>query len=63
MPSNYVKKLAGGSKKKESSLEKDWKRAKKIAKEQGKGDRYGLVTHIFQSIAGIKKKKRRFVDR
>lgn len=53
MPSNYIKKLAGGDKKKQTKLEKKWDEAKKAAAEQGHEDDFDYITAIFKKMAGV----------
>lgn len=50
MPLPYIKKLAKKHHMSVSSAETKWEEAKKQADKQGKGDNYGYITSIFQSM-------------
>lgn len=50
MPSAYVEKLASEHGVSVSEAEKKWDAAKKAAREQGMGERYGYVTNIFKKM-------------
>lgn len=54
MPVPYLKKLADQGHGSLPSLEKKWDEAKKIAKDEGKGENYGYITGILKKMLGIK---------
>jgi hypothetical protein len=58
MPTPYLKKLSEQGKGSVPSLEKKWDKAKGIAKGEGKGDNYGLITHILQNETHTKPKSK-----
>ena len=58
MPLPYVKKVADKQGKSVESLEGKWKKAKGIAKKEGKGDSYAYVTGIFKRMVGESTKPR-----
>jgi hypothetical protein len=57
MPNNYLKKLAKDKSRNIVELEKDWERAKELAKEQGHEDDFGYITAIFKKVAKIEESK------
>lgn len=52
MPLSYVKKTAKKHHISTSKAEDKWKKAKSIAKKQGKGDNYALITGIYKKMIG-----------
>lgn len=54
MPTPYIQSLSKKMNRTIASLEKDWDKAKSIAKDQDQENNYGLITNIFKKIVGVK---------
>ena len=54
MPTYYIQKISNQTGQKVSELEKKWKKAKEIAKENNKEENWAYITSIFQQMIGEK---------
>lgn len=52
MPTTYIKKLSAQGKGSLKDLESKWKKAKSIAKEEGKEEDFAYITGIFKNMIG-----------